>query len=94
MRTSSLLRASFVAIACLAPAGIAFARGPAQNVRPANHPNLAAAQKLSEEAFEKLEAAQKANEWDLDGHAQKAKAALELANAEMKQAAEASNRNK
>jgi hypothetical protein len=57
------------------------------------HPNLAAAQRLSHQAFEKIVAAQQANEWDLAGHAQKAKDLLDQANRELKQAAEASNRN-
>lgn len=67
-----------------------FAR-PADNVNPARHPNIAAAQRLSTQAYEKIVAAQKANEWDLNGHAQKAKELLDQVNAELKQAAEASN---
>jgi hypothetical protein len=55
------------------------------------HPNLAAAQRLSTQAFEKVTPAQRANEFDLNGHAQKAKELLEQANQELKQAAEASN---
>jgi hypothetical protein len=47
------------------------------------HPNLYAAQKLSAQAFAKLEAAQQANEYDLGGHAQKAKELLEQVNAEI-----------
>ena len=38
--------------------------------------------------------AQKANEWDLAGHAQKAKELLDQANNELKLTAEASNRRK
>lgn len=38
--------------------------------------------------------AQKANEWDLGGHAQKAKELLDESNKELKLAAEASNRRK
>jgi hypothetical protein len=37
-------------------------------------------------------AAQEANEWDLQGHAQRAKNLLDQVNNELKQAAEASNR--
>ncbi|HKV93412.1 MAG TPA: hypothetical protein VJW20_12765, partial [Candidatus Angelobacter sp.] len=55
------------------------------------HPNLAAAQKLAGQAYEKIVAAQQANEWDLNGHAQKAKDLLDEVNRELKQAAEASN---
>ena len=64
---------------------------PAQNVSPKRHPNLAAAQKLTANAYQKVIAAQQANEWDPDGHAQKAKDLLDQANQELKQAAEASN---
>jgi hypothetical protein len=73
-------------------AGGAFAK-PAQNVSPARHPNIAAAQKLSVQAYEKVVAAQKANEYDMEGHAQKAKELLEQVNAELKLAAGAANAN-
>jgi hypothetical protein len=72
---------------------LAIAQGPARNVSGARHPNLAAAQRLSHQAFEKVVAAQQANEWDLAGHAQKAKDLLDQANNELKAAAQASNRN-
>jgi prophage antirepressor-like protein len=74
-------------------AGSALAKDPVVNTSAKKHPNLNAAQKLAEQAFEKLEAAQKANEYDMDGHAQKAKDALKLANDEIKLAAEAANKN-
>jgi hypothetical protein len=67
---------------------------PAQNVSAAKHPNIAAAQKLAAQAYDKITAAQKANEYDMDGHAAKAKELLEQANAELKLAAEAANANK
>jgi len=66
---------------------------PKRNVSPARHPNLAAAQKFSQQAFEKITAAQRANEWDLGGHAAKAKSLLEQVNNELKLAAETSNAN-
>jgi len=71
-------------------AGFAFAK-PADNVSPARHPNIAAAQRLSTQAYEKIVQAQKANEFDLGGHAQKAKDLLEQANRELKEAAETAN---
>ena len=71
----------------------ALAQGPARNVSGARHPNLAAAQRLSQRAFEKIVEAQHANEWDMQGHAQKAKELLEQANNELKMAAQAANRN-
>jgi hypothetical protein len=64
---------------------------PARNVSGARHPNLNAAQKFSQQAYEKLVAAQQANEWDLGGHAQKAKELLDQVNREIKLAAEAAN---
>jgi hypothetical protein len=74
--------------------GMVFAqKKPAQNVSPKRHPNLAAAQRLSAQAYQKVIAAQQANEWDLGGHAQKAKELLDQANQELKQAAETSNAN-
>jgi hypothetical protein len=73
--------------------GAALAQKPKQNISPARHPNLAAAQRLSEQAFEKIVRAQKANEWDMQGHAQKAKELLDEVNKELKLAAEAANRN-
>lgn len=72
--------------------GLALAQRPAKNVSPGRHPNLAAAQRLSRQAYERIVAAQEANEWDLQGHAQKAKNLLDEVNNELKQAAEASNR--
>jgi hypothetical protein len=66
---------------------------PKQNVKAGRHPNLAAAQRLSENAYNKIIAAQQANEWDMQGHAQKAKGLLEQANTELKAAAQAANKN-
>ncbi len=73
---------------------LAFAQGkPVRNVGAKKHPNLAAAQRLTEQAFQKISAAQEANEFDMDGHAKKAKDLLDEANRELKAAAEAANRN-
>ena len=79
-----------VALVC---GGFAVAQRPVDNVSGKKHPNLAAAQRLSTEAYEKISAAQQANEWDMNGHAAKAKELLEQVNNELKQAAEAANRN-
>ncbi|MDD5544118.1 MAG: hypothetical protein PHX83_13185 [Acidobacteriia bacterium] len=51
-------------------------------------------QRLSHNAYEKIIAAQEANEWDMEGHAAKAKDLLEQANRELKQAAAAANQNR
>jgi hypothetical protein len=79
--------------AALLAGGLAVAQ-PERNVSGGRHPNIAAAQRLSQQAFEKVVAAQQANEWDMNGHAQKAKNLLEQANAELKAAAQAANKNK
>lgn len=82
--------AGWTAVAVLAGAAV-LANPPVRNVSGARHPNLAAAQRLSHQAFEKVVAAQAANEWDLGGHAQKAKDLLDQVNNELKAAAEAAN---
>ena len=64
---------------------------PVDNISAHRHPNLAAAQRLTTKAWEKISAAQVANEWDMGGHAQKAKELLDQANRELKEAAEAAN---
>ena len=64
-----------------------------QNVNAGRHPNLNAAQRLMEQATAKMDAAQQANEFDMKGHAQKAKDLLAQAYSEVKQAAEAANRH-
>lgn len=93
MRGRLLLR-TLLASALLCT-GVLFAQNrPARNVSGRRHPNLAAAQRLSQQAYEKVVAAQQANEWDLGGHAQKAKELLDQVNRELKEAAEASNENK
>jgi hypothetical protein len=73
--------------------GLAIAQPPVRNVSPGRHPNLAAAQRMSQNAYEKIIAAQQANEWDMQGHAQKAKELLEQVNNQLKLAAGAANRN-
>lgn len=73
--------------------GIAVAQ-PKRNISKGAHPNLAAAQRLTQQAWEKIVAAQEANEFDLGGHAQKAKELLDQASKELKQAAEQANRNR
>jgi hypothetical protein len=67
---------------------------PAENINSRRHPNLAAAQRLCDQAFERISAAQSANEWDMDGHASKAKELLDQASRELKEAARAANENR
>jgi hypothetical protein len=84
---------SIVFGSALVVGGYAFAQ-PKQDISKGRHPNLAAAQRLTDQAYQKIVAAQEANEYDLAGHAKKAKDLLEQANNELKLAAETSNKNK
>jgi hypothetical protein len=90
MIKTRVLPAAFASLLLIG--GVAIAQRPKENIAPGRHPNLAAAQRLSQQAWEKIVAAQEANEWDLQGHAQRAKNLLDQVNNELKQAAEASNR--
>ena len=80
------------AIVSVLMTGVMFAQRPPENVNPRRHPNIAAAQRLVEQAFNRITEAQHANEFDLGGHAEKAKDLLDQANKELKLAAEAANR--
>jgi hypothetical protein len=77
----------FSSILCLASfaGGMLIAQGP-------RHPNLEAAQRLIDQAYQRISAAQQANEWDMHGHAAKAKDLLDQASREVKMAAAAANR--
>jgi hypothetical protein len=78
---------TFVASAAMAQ------QQPVRDVSAKRHPNLARAQHQTDAAYRSVVAAQQANEFDLGGHAQKAKDLLDQANQELKQAAEVSNAN-
>jgi hypothetical protein len=69
--------------------GVALAKGPL-----AGHPNLKAAHHHVKQAIEKVTAAQVANEFDMEGHAAKAKELLEQAEKEIGQAAKEATENK
>jgi hypothetical protein len=73
---------------------VALAGAPVDNISGQKHPNLAAAQRLSTQAYEKIAQAQQANEWDLGGHAAKAKELLDQVNRELKEAAEFANHHR
>ncbi len=85
--------AGAIVVAALIGGGVAVAQKPVDNVSAQKHPNLAAAQRLSQQAWEKITAAQQANEWDMQGHAAKAKDLLDQVNRELKLSAEAANKN-
>ena len=67
-------------------------RPPEPNIDPHRHPILADAQRLCDQAYSRIGEAQRANQWDMNGHAAKAKALLEQASRELKAAALADNR--
>jgi hypothetical protein len=97
MQKKNVVLGSMLSIALLS-GSLAYAQkpgrmvAPAENISPKLHPNLAAAQRFCYQAFEKISAAQQANEFDLAGHAAKAKELLDQASAELKQAAVAANK--
>jgi hypothetical protein len=90
MKSSRLILGSVLSAALIC-GGAAVAQMPKENISGKHHPNLAAAQRLSQQAWEKITAAQQANEWDLNGHAAKAKELLDQVNHELKLAAETAN---
>lgn len=85
-------RLSILAAAAAVVATVACAQEPVQNIDPERHGNLAAAQRLVRQAFDRLSDAQVANDYRLGGHADRAKELLRQANEEIKLAAEAANR--
>ncbi len=89
MKKSLLASCCFLLLAVV----VVYADTPAQNVSPVQHPNLAKAQSDLTLAFQKIVDAQKANEFDLGGHADKAKQLIQEASDHLKQAALAANQN-
>jgi hypothetical protein len=63
-----------------------------QNTSPRRHPQLFETQRLIEQAIQHLDTAQRANEFDMGGHAAKAKQLLGEAYNEVKAAALDANR--
>ena len=92
MTKSKIALTTFLGAAMLC-GGVVLAQKPVENISGKKHPNLAAAQRLSQQAWEKVSAAQQANEWDMQGHAAKAKELLDQVNTELKLAAESANKN-
>jgi len=73
---------------------ITIAQEPAMDIDAKIHPELAAAQRHVVEANQAILAAQKANRYDMRGHAEKARQLLVEVNQELKAAAEAANANR
>jgi hypothetical protein len=86
MTRSKFVLGSILASAMLA-GGVLIAQGPEQDVGR-RHPNLMEAQRLIGQAYDRLVDAQQANEWDMNGHAARAKQLLDQASHEVKLAAE------
>lgn len=87
---SRFLRPLVLALVVAAPLSLAVAQKKTDGKY--SHPNLAAADRLCTQAFAKLEAAQAANEYDLGGHAAKAKALIKQAQDEIKLATAAATK--
>jgi len=77
-----VLRGALVlALLCV---GVLFAQNmPVENINAQRNPNLAEAQKLCNQAFQEITKAQKANHYDMKGHAAKAKQLLMQASQEL-----------
>jgi hypothetical protein len=73
--------------------GVAYAQRPETDIDPHRHSNLAEAQHHVVEAYNKTVEAQKSNNDELGGHAEKAIALLDEANHELKRAAEYADRH-
>jgi hypothetical protein len=69
---------------------IAFAQGPRVDVGE-RHGNMRAAQQLIQQAWQKVDAAQQDNNYNLGGHAGRAKELLSQASEEIRLAADAAN---
>jgi hypothetical protein len=89
MKTRNLFLSGAL-LAGLAISGVTIA----QNVDPGRHPNLAKAQELIDRAIDRVSDAQQANEYDMGGHAAKAKELLMRAREEIKIAAMEANHHR
>ena len=88
-----LISSVLIAAAVGAMASATYAQPPEQDISAFRHGNLAAAQSLVAQAFDRMTAAQEANEYRLGGHAGRAKELLREAAEEMKLAAIEANHN-
>jgi hypothetical protein len=82
-----------IVLAGMLGAGLLYAQeeGPVVNIDPQRHGNLAAAQEYIVGAFQKIDAAQHANDGQLGGHAARAKDLLVQADTELRAAADFAN---
>ena len=89
--TKTNRRIGLVATVTALVSGVTWAQEPEQNIDPDRHGNLAAAQRLVVEAFDRITEAQQDNRYNLGGHAARAKDLLRQANDELRLAADAAN---
>ena len=68
MTKNNVIR-TLVMCSVMAGTSMMFAQGPAQNIDPNKHPNLASAQTSIAHAYQKIDAAQQANRDRLGDHA-------------------------
>ena len=82
-------------ILCITSAlvGVMLGQGPVVNIDRRRHGNLAAAQGYIVQAYQKLDQAQRANQDQLGGHAQRAKDLLMETDGEIRLAANVANEN-
>ena len=94
MNVRNVVLGSVVGLGLFAGGFLAAQGPPAENIDGARHPHLAAAQHHIREAWGEVNEAQHANDWDMDGHAEHARALLDQAAAELKASAEAANHHR
>jgi hypothetical protein len=87
MKINRLVVSSTLGLSLLAATGLV------AQINASRHPHLAAAQAAGEKAYNELSAAQAANDFDMGGHAAKAKQLLQEANQELKMAVADANKN-
>jgi len=90
MTRKNLLINTFLS-AALFCSGVTLAQDPVQDIDPNRHPQLAAAQRDVVQANTHISDAQKFDKYDMQGHAEKARALLVQVNQELKLAAMSSN---
>jgi hypothetical protein len=89
MKVRKVLATGIVTLAMIGTA--LAAQAPVQDINPAHNPNLAEAQRLIGQAYQKIDVAQRGNHDDMKSHAEKAKQLLSQANVELKMAADAAD---
>jgi hypothetical protein len=92
MTKRNVMVGSFLGAALLC-VGIVFAQKPPFQDVPGLHPDIAIAQRLCEQASQRIDSALRTHEWDLDGHAAKAKDLLDQASRELTLAEHSDIRN-